>query len=273
MKRMLLPATAIAMTIVSCCDPAPGGLTEAVPPVVDLGPKDEKQRTVRFPQRGRLRGERAPLRDFLANCTFWSGDLPSCTCVLVGSRALLTAAHCVSETNEGEIQRNNTRHTGPCERAPDFMVDKSVDLALCRMEPEITGNIKFESLGNPGAALTEGVELLLTGFGCEERFGAGADGSLRKVGSTIETLPSTDNFIRMGSESSLCSGDSGGPAYLLLQNLESGRRLVAGINAKSDARLASVTTQRARDFITDWAASQNGAPICGISQNAQNCRN
>ena len=278
MKIMLLPATAIMIAIASCCDPVPGGPAEASTPATGLNRKDEKQSTMRFPREDNPalgRGIHAPLRDFPANYVFRSGGLPGCTSVLVGSRALLTAAHCVSETNKGSIERNNTKHTGTCERAPGFMAnpaDKSVDLALCRMEPEITG-IKFESLGNPGTALREDIQLLRTGFGCEERFGRAAEGGLQKARSTIESLPATDNFIRMGSESDLCSGDSGGPAYLLLSDEESGPRLVVGVNAQSGTRLASVTTQSARNFITGWAAGQAGAPICGISQNARNCRN
>lgn len=201
-------------------------------------------------------GDEATLANFPATCGFDR----SCTCVLVGPEALVTAAHCVSRapgknTGDGEITT-----FGQGERHAECLVDAGLDLAVCRVRPEV-GNIAFERLSTTPLALTS--RLLLTGFGLTET--GVRTGRLHKGIPVITDLPrANSNLIRisMAEGAHLDRGDSGGPAYLLLAEGENEMvpRLVAGINS-NHLDVTSVSTSAANEFICGWA--DDNAPICG----------
>ena len=218
-----------------------------------------------------------PRADFPALFKFHN-DLPDeCTSVLVGARALLTAAHCPRSDGTGEIVVAGSTRRWKCKLAPGFSSDHSADWALCQpantSDPAI--NVPFERLNDQANALQVSGQLFLTGFGRVNLFTA-PDGWLRGGNSTIVSRPSSDNFIRVRDGAELLSGDSGGPAFLLLTGQQNGLRRVAGVNsiggpAEPGSRLASVTTPTAQSFFSQWA-SENNIAICGITPGAQGCR-
>lgn len=245
MKNLWLLPT--CLMVVACTAPTP---SLANPPVAEQQELMEARIVL---------GERAMLTNFPAICSFDS----RCTCVLMGPEALLTAAHCVRRAPGRNTGKGTIMFFNPSgEREANCLVEPGLDLAVCRVDP--VGNRTFERLST--LPLTRTSPLLLTGFG---RTGTGAPpGRLHKGRPRIDFLPRPNsNLIRilMGEGASLDRGDSGGPAYLLLQEArgeaeERVPRLVAGINS-NNLDVTSVSTPAASGFICNWAASN--APICG----------
>jgi hypothetical protein len=149
-------------------------------------------------------------------------------------------------------------------------VDESPDWALCLMNNPI--DRPYERLNDQAAALRRNGELLLTGFGCHD----GSNDRRYRIGeATIDSLPSSDNFIRVRGGAVLCLGDSGGPAFLLTSG-ENGPRRLAAVNSENRpaggiSLLASVTTASARNFFGDWSG-RHGVSICGVTPGAPGCR-
>lgn len=212
------------------------------------------------------------LRDFPTTCKFVSEDgLQSCTCVLVGSRALLTAAHCVSR-EEGEDRGKGTVtvfHPEVLTREASCLANAGLDLAACQVDS--VGNGPFERLDT--GSLNAGSEVLLTGLGC----GPNTEPGTLHVGcTTTASRPSRgNNRISVRGPAFLCDQDSGGAAYRLFtvcdENIPAtSPRLLAGINS-TIASVTSVSTAAADEFICSWA--RDNAPICGCSNEPESgCR-
>jgi hypothetical protein len=268
------------LTFSSCTSPGDVsqqklGTTTALPPTETSGARNRPAETARGVENSaapKIRnGTATPWAEFPATFAFYSQEGKKCTGVFVGDHVLLTAAHCIGGSRKGSIQLNGTRQC-TCEPAPEYSpgnpTGASADWALCLMDEEIEEirNLPFERLNDQPSRLRSGGELLLTGFGCSA-------GEFQTGAATIASLPNADShFIRMSEGADLCNGDSGGPSFLLLAGSRVGPRRVAGVNARIDSSLASVSTSKARSFFEDWATRKN-APICGVSPGAQNCRN
>lgn len=201
-------------------------------------------------------GEEVDRDDFPATCQFKAEGARPCTCVLVGSEALLTAAHCLGDND----RTGNVGIFGqPAASARECRISADLDLAICRVSP--VGGLSFERISS--VPLEEGDGLLLTGFGCSSPLQPHSTPTLRMDPARVRAFSESDNFIEI-EEGRLCDGDSGGPAFSLGSADHFGPRLVIGINSR-DSRITSVSTLAARQFIERWADDSN-VGVCGVRE-------
>jgi hypothetical protein len=147
------------------------------------------------------------------------------------------------------------------------------DLALCKINKKVEG-IPFESVNTDPSLLAVNKEILLTGYGCVRQGGGGGNDGVYRIGEAkIIALPDPYDLTARG-KAALCFGDSGGPAFIYLDELKS-KRVQISVNSKGDIRTTSyltVTSSEASiDFMKKWA-SENKVEICGVTENAKGCR-
>jgi Trypsin len=206
--------------------------------------------------------------------TFWFTSLSTkieCTSTVVGPRAVLTAAHCIGDTDEkGKIESGSFVIDITCKSEPNYTTDDSspntvYDIALCVAEADIPilfGG-SYERIGGNSDVVPVGQDILLLGFGCRQKFGGGPRGELWEgTASRIENK--NNNFIMTDGGASICLGDSGGSAYAVYS---SGlRRSIVGVNSRGDFNhisfLAPVTFKTILTLLK--LLSPNAVQICGI---------
>jgi Trypsin len=209
-------------------------------------------------------GARVSREDFPAVGAFLSTNLPLCSAIVVGPKALLTAEHCVGRepcAGNGDCIEDEALRTGhvflksegeAVSLKAECLVDIDADLALCHLAREAP--VRPERF-NESTPLTS--ELLVAGFGCDEN-GAPPGQVLRT--RSLKIQGQGDRFIQL--EPGLCEGDSGGPAYLLLPG---GSRVVAGVNKSSESLAADITSVDARNLISRWEQKHQGSLLCRAS--------
>lgn len=216
-----------------------------------------------------------------------------CTATVVGERALLIAAHCVSNGGTASFKAGDRQYSAKCTHAPDYdratwdahrtaimlgqvpaveVRNSTADWCLCVVSQPVTG-ISYENVNQDPSRHRTGEELTMTGYGCVRPGGGGGnDGTYRIGQARITQLPSgSSNDIVTKGGAALCFGDSGGPAFYV----QGQSRWVVSVNSRGNIRdtsyLSSVSTSPARSFFADWA-SRNGVLICGIHPAAKGCR-
>lgn len=131
-------------------------------------------------------------------------------------------------------------------------------------------------------ALKQGIEVLLTGFGCTTNQGTGGNDGIYRIGEVpIVALPSgTNNDITVSGEVGLCFGDSGGPAFLVGSG---GKRSQISVNSRVQnnsatgtdlgkrSYLSSLTSAQGSRFLKNWS-ERNKLFICGLDPKATTCR-
>lgn len=211
----------------------------------------------------------------------------NCTATLISSRALLTAAHCVADGGSVVVTRTQGPDPtgtwrGTCERAPGgYPGVLSADWALCRMNQPVPA-LRYERISLAAPNLAVNAEMRVGGFGCTEH-GKAPDGLYRIGRLRVQHLPGGfeghPHFIvshpgKAAGDAYICSGDSGGPAFV---TLPTGRRLIIAVNSHYDiegqgvSMLSALWTPAGAGFIRDWA-ERHGEHLCGVNDNAQNCR-
>ncbi len=213
--------------------------------------------------------------NFPANFYSLSAD-GSCTSTMVASEVLFTAAHCVGNGKDVVINSNGRSYTGKCTHAAEYSSNSTADYALCKMSQAVPLPF-YEKVNLDKTLIKVGQELLLTGFGCTQRGGGGGNDGVYRIGEAkVQVVPAGQNndIVTLGSVA-LCFGDSGGPAYLLLDGTKDGSRLQVSINSRGNifdtSYLSSLSTGTAINFIKSWALN-NGVGICGVHADAANCR-
>jgi hypothetical protein len=217
-----------------------------------------------------------------------------CTSTLIGTRILLTAAHCVKDGGSIKIHKGVDNYEGTCTVAKAYATNHSADWALCVMAAEPPGMI-HETLNTNSGALQLHMDILLSGFGCAEPDNpTSASAATYRIGpATISVLPTgNSNSLEMTGGAALCFGDSGGPAFIVRSealtqdsSVSASGRLVVAANSRGNlidsSVIASISTSQAQEFIRDWRdpAPADGNPrpgrglkICGLDVDAESCR-
>lgn len=194
----------------------------------------------------------------------WVGN---CSSTLVGERVLITAAHCVSNGGSKTFQIGTTRYSAKCDHHPSYRGNSTADWALCLVDKAVP-EIVFESVLKPAEfACARGVKFLWTGYGCT-RWGGGIDGKFRTGEVSAISCPSGTNYdtVTKGSVA-LCSGDSGGGGYLVVN----GVRRYVGTNSRSNTTdtsyVSTFSAQNPFDWGMGWLKAKN-TWACGMSSEA-----
>lgn len=200
----------------------------------------------------------------------WVGN---CSSTLIGPKVLITAAHCVGNGGSKSFTINNTRYSAVCTHNESYRGNSTADWALCLVSQPVVG-VKFESIATASEAECKvGKKYLWTGYGCQ-RWGGTIDGKFR-IGMVATTrCPSGNDYdtVTRGSVA-LCSGDSGGGGYVVMEN---GDRKVVGTNSRSNTTDTSYVSSTYTDKFRSWAKSWGDSKrvsICGIHADAVDCRN
>jgi hypothetical protein len=241
-----------------------------------------------------------------ATFTASNGQTDVCTAALVGSEALLTAAHCVPPSRRVTFAYAGhfSRYTADCQFHDNYRRDASADFALCKVSPRFyaPGGFLYETIDTSNMSRMLQQPVILTGYGCftDAVANATTDNKYRIGWNTVdETSANPANPRRRpavfyaGGENNnlftvddptlanLCPGDSGGPAFRRTSGSSFGNRVIVGVNSRvffTDATRATygsslVSATGGPDFFR-WAqtwARANGS-ICGIHGNIPNCR-
>ncbi len=225
-------------------------------------------------------GEPADLRNYPAVVYSRQGSA-RCTATVVGPKALLIAAHCVANNATAYFKVQGKDYSAKCSISSSYPHDSTADWGLCAVSRVVEG-IQYEVLSQELGDVKVGDRILLTGYGCihpRRPDGTGGDGGndgVYRVGEAIVSqVPSPgSNDIVTNLGSSLCFGDSGGPAFKKLSADGFVRRLLS-VNSRGDIRttsfLVSIATDDAKSFLHAWIR-KTGLAICGVSKDAQGCR-
>lgn len=150
-----------------------------------------------------------------------------CSGVLVSSKVVLTAAHCLPSEKENikayfsnsplnENENVEVREVSDVVLHPKYSADKeldSVDLALLVLTKEAPADYQPVSIYDYDE-IKIGTEVLLAGYGNNTASSAEGFGELRKVTANISKVDGPLFFeIDQANGRGICDGDSGGPVF------------------------------------------------------------
>lgn len=193
----------------------------------------------------------------------------TCTATIIGSRVVLTAAHCIGDGASGVLNARPSRIPVTCNHHPGYARDNRFDVALCLSQSNITG-MPFEHVNSDQARVRVGNRVTILGYGCLQA--GGPMQTVLYVGSTtIHAVPPNTPVFAMRGGAEGCSGDSGGGGYADLGQ----RRYIIGVmhtgNMTTETNQVSLTYPSIRQFLLDWSA-QRRVTICGLHPTATGCR-
>ncbi len=205
----------------------------------------------------------------------FQSNIGGCTSTAVGAKAILTAAHCVENGSTGEVTlKDDTKLKVTCEHHPHYSINRTKDFALCSTSQPMKG-FPFEVINTSIAYPAVGDTIRLLGYGCREKGGFDRTFGVLFTGlARISVIPEKDaniDTVAVGG-AALCSGDSGGGAYV---ERAGGRRSYFAVNSRGDINsfsyLSTTATPAFIKFAQAWAA-KNDASLCGVNPTAEGCR-
>lgn len=200
-----------------------------------------------------------------------------CTATVIGPRAILTAGHCALNNDDSAsdefqgfftdingVEYSVTYYRSPYYRDGDFLFH---DIMIGIADREIKGI----SPATIASSFKIGDEITLVGRGCTDLHapnGTIIDGLPRYGKTTIDAIDSQTTAILSHKGVFLCSGDSGGPAFL---NTNDGYHLVIGVASTGSNNPDSPENGHARmdhkltsEFLTQLTQSTH-VLICGFN--------
>ena len=198
----------------------------------------------------------------------WIGN---CTATLIGPRTLITAAHCT--TRAASFTVGASRYTSACVGSGFYPRNSTSDYYICYTNRAVDLPF-YESLEMDASKVKVGDWVQLSGFGCQS-WGGRLDGQYRVGRARVSrVLSGSNNDVVAGNGATLCSGDSGGPAWTLKANGD--RDKIFGVNSRSDTRvtsfISSYFTSNGKSNISDYLNRYPSAKICGVHADAPKCR-
>lgn len=194
-----------------------------------------------------------------------------CTGSLVATDTVLTAAHCLEDAREGRhvayFAREltafpnlafSTDRWSPAARwslhpnyvsANDGLIDEDLALVFLDtpLDESLVATIADESIAEH---LVVGAPVTIVGYGDDAD---GLSGILNKAKSAISFVD--DDVVRIGGKSpvpSRCTGDSGGPTFLDVEDGRTPRRRIISVNSFGLVDCDSASTEARVDTHLDW---------------------
>jgi secreted trypsin-like serine protease len=199
---------------------------------------------------------------------------PACTATLIGSRTVLTAAHCVTNDKKAPfttIQAVSFKVGGVMYMASQVNMHEGyryssgrwvADVAVVRLGQPVQDIAPAQVTKTPPV---QGETVTLVGFGYTSDNAASSFGVKRKAQNTIGQV--SGNLITFhgatGSVGNICFGDSGGPAFAVRDGVE----YVIGVHSFGEGACGVAEHDQRVDYYHGWIAQHaQGDLYSGVSE-------
>jgi secreted trypsin-like serine protease len=200
----------------------------------------------------------------------------SCTATLIGPRHMVTAAHCMAESNPTEVRfglkpdsADIVLSVGKWVMHPMFTDEGiSYDVAVFTLEDEVPSSLVPVSVANP-EDLQIGVDIIIAGYGTASEKSEKSQ-PLSMVRVPLEEVNATDRyFSTLINGKASCYGDSGGPGYIVDKQTQCLKAVgvVSIASLKGNGQCGEGDTMMDLTRYKGWIAAsfeQLGAPLSGL---------